>query len=201
MIRIHATVATASAVAALALLTACTGDDTVTTSPDTSAMGQTPTTAAAAEQAAPATTPQTTAPQAATVGDTITVHGYNDGEELAVKVVKWVDPAHPADDYFTPASGKRWVAAQFELTNTGTQVYADSPTNGAQVADSQGQRFATTFGDVTAGPSMTSDAQVPPGEKALGYIVFEVPQASKVVSVQFTMDSGFADETAQWTIS
>lgn len=90
---------------------------------------------------------------------------------------------------------------QFELTNTGTAVYSDSPSNGTQVADSDGQRFGPTFADVTAGPSMTSDAQVPPGEKALGYIVFEVPKASKIVTVQFTMNSGYADQTAQWKIS
>ncbi|GAA0939600.1 MULTISPECIES: hypothetical protein [Streptomyces violaceusniger group] len=39
------------------------------------------------------------------------------------------------------------------------------------------------------------------GDKALGWIVIEVPKASKVATLQFTMNSGFADETGQWKIS
>lgn len=186
-----------AAVAVLALATACTGEDTVTTAPDKAASqdGTQPSKAAESKPEAQAK------PKAAQVGDAITITGMEDGEKLSVKVRKWVDPAQPGDEFSAPETGNRWVAAQFELTNTGTKVYADSPGNGAQVADSEGQRFQSTFADVSAGPSMTSDAQVPAGEKALGYIVFEVPKASKVVSVQFAMNSGFADQTAQWKVS
>lgn len=35
------------------------------------------------------------------------------------------------------------------------------------------------------------------GGKTLGYLVFEVPKASKMSAVQFGMDSGFAD-TGEW---
>ncbi|MGW1201611.1 hypothetical protein [Streptomyces cyaneofuscatus] len=53
----------------------------------------------------------------------------------------------------------------------------DSPAIGAQVADADGQRFSSTFAEVANGPAMTSDANVPPGEKVLGWIVFEVTKA------------------------
>lgn len=140
------------------------------------------------------------ASQAATIGDTVTLKGNNDGEQLAVTIKQWADPAKSADQYTKPEDGKRWVAAQFELVNTGTAVYSDSPSNGTQVADDQGQQFQTTFGEVTAGPAMTSSAKVAPGAKVLGWIVYEVPQDSKITTVQFTMNSGFASQTGQWTI-
>ncbi|NEW70687.1 hypothetical protein [Streptomyces rhizosphaericus] len=85
----------------------------------------------------------------ARVGDTLTLSGQNDGEQLDVTVKKWLDPAKGADEFTTPGSGKRWVAVQLQLTNTGTT---------------------------------------------------EAPKASKVATLQFTMNSGFADEIGQWKI-
>ncbi|MFE9886864.1 DUF4352 domain-containing protein [Streptomyces scopuliridis] len=189
---------TIAAIAAGLLLTAtaCGGNDEITTKPKPAATAEAKATADE--------TPAEPAPSKATaakVGDTITLKGFEDGEQLDVTVTKWVDPAKGKDEFFTPEDGNRWVAAQFELVNTGTKVYADSPANGAQVADNEGQRFGTTIADVTAGPSMTSAAKVPPGEKALGWIVFELPKGSKVASIQFAMNSGMADQTGQWDIS
>jgi hypothetical protein len=189
--RTRTTTAALAAIAALTL-TACGPGSDVTTQPDKKAP--------AAE--APTTEATTEAPdkQTAAVGDSLTLKGNNDGEQLSVTLKKWADPAKSSDEFMQPQQGKRWVAAQFELVNTGTAVYDDSPANGAQVADADGQRFTTTFADITAGPSMASAVKLPKGEKALGWIVFEVPKASKIASVQFTMNSGFSNQTGQWTV-
>lgn len=136
----------------------------------------------------------------AKTGDTITLKGMEDGSQLDVTVVKVVDPAKSSDDFMTPGSGKRWIGVQFKLVNTGTKAYNDSPSNGAQVADADGQQFQATFGDITAGPSMSSSVKLTPGGKALGWIVFEAPAKSKVTQVQFAMDSGFSNQTGQWSI-
>jgi hypothetical protein len=139
--------------------------------------------------------------QAAKVGDTLALKGTEDGSKLDVTVKSVADPAQPADEYQEPGSGKRWVGAQFELVNTGSKAYDDAPSNGAQVVDNDGQRFEATIGDITAGPSMTTEAKIAPGGKALGWIVFEVPKDVKLSEVQFAMDSGFADQTGQWKIT
>ncbi|MFF4803427.1 DUF4352 domain-containing protein [Streptomyces sp. NPDC001351] len=140
-------------------------------------------------------------PDVAKIGDTISLKGTDDGSKLDVTVVKVVDPAKPADEFTQAGAGKRFVGVQFQLVNTGTAAYSDSPSNGAQVADRQGQQFESTFGDISAGPSMSSDVRLKPGAKALGWIVFEVPKASKVTTVHFAMDSGFADQTGEWKLS
>lgn len=189
--RIHTT--TALTAAALLALTACgVGEETVNTKPKTAASKD-----AATEET---TDKPAEKEKAAAVGDTLTLKGIEDGEQLDVTLKRWLPTAKPATEFDIPQDGKRWAAAQFELVNTGSKVYADSPQNGAKAADSQGQRFDSWFGEISAGPAMSSDVSLPKGEKALGWIVFEVPKDSKIVSVQFGMNSGFSDQTGQWAV-
>ena len=133
------------------------------------------------------------------VGDTLSLAGVNSGEKLDVTVVKIVDPAR-AGQYETPSAGNRFVAVQFKLKNTGTAVYKDSPSNGATVIDKDGQRFSESFNDSTAGPSFPASVTISPGKTALGFITFEVPRASRIVGVQFAMDSGFSDDVGEWQV-
>jgi hypothetical protein len=175
--------AAAIAVGALAL-TACGTGSTVVDKPK----------AATSAKAAP------TKAKTATVGDTITLKGSDKGSKLDVTVTKIADPAKAGNEFTTPGAGKRFVGVQFQLVNTGTTAYRDSPSNGTGIGDTQGQQFQATIADITAGPSMSSDLHLKPGARALGWIVYEVPKASKAATVQFTMDSGFADQTGEWKL-
>lgn len=189
--RIH--VIAALTTAGLLALTACsTTDDSVNTTPK-----KTPSKTATKEKK---TSDKPAKEKTASVGDTLTLKGIDAGEQLDVTLRKWLPTAEPADEFDVPQGGKRWAAAQFELVNTGSKVYADSPGNGAKAADGEGQRFDSWFGEIKAGPGMSSDVNLPKGEKALGWVVFEVPKASKIVSVQFGMNSGFAAQTGQWSV-
>lgn len=190
--RIRLVAVTAAAVGALTV-TSCNSGSTVVDKPKAKASAK------AKSNKKPAAKKSTAAPEAAKVGDTIALKG-NDGSKLDVTVVKVVDPAKSSDEFTTPESGNRFVGVQFRLVNTGSKAYSDSPSNGAQIADSQGQQFESTFADITAGPSMSSDVKLRPGAKALGWIVFEVPKGSKAAIVQFTMDSGFAEQTGEWKL-
>ncbi|MFD6903664.1 DUF4352 domain-containing protein [Streptomyces sp. NPDC060077] len=190
--RIRIAAAAAAALGALTL-TACDTGSTVVDEPKENAT-------APADSGEGATKKTSDAPEVAKVGDTLTLEGFEEGSKLDVTVVKVADPAKSADEFMEPASGKRFVGVQFQLVNTGEAAYSDSPSNGAQIADSEGQQFDATIGDITAGPSMASSLKLKPGAKGLGWIVFEVPEAAKVDTVQFTMDSGFADKTGEWKL-
>ncbi|WP_250402233.1 DUF4352 domain-containing protein [Streptomyces cellostaticus] len=195
--RTIATIITAS----LLTLTACNAaDDTVNTTPKKTAPKDAAHKDADSKDSDSEQADKPEEKKTAAIGDTLTVHGFSHNEQLDVTLKKWLPTAEPSNEYEVPQDGKRWAAAQFELVNTGSKVYSDSPSNGAQVADSKGQRFHSWFGDITAGPSMSSEVRLPKGEKALGWIVFEVPKNSKLVSIQFGMNSGFSDETGQWTV-
>ncbi|WP_246113589.1 DUF4352 domain-containing protein [Streptomyces montanus] len=135
------------------------------------------------------------------MGDTLNLTGIEEDEKVAVTVVKVVDPAQPEDEFSSPDSGKRFVAVQFRLKNIGTQVYDDSPDNGANVRDAQGQQFSPTLGETAAGPGFGGSVTLTPGDTALGFIVFEVPTDSKITRIQFGLASGFARNIGQWTVS
>ncbi|MCX4972573.1 DUF4352 domain-containing protein [Streptomyces sp. NBC_00620] len=177
-------------------LTGCSGnDDSVTTKPEPKA---TSSKTGSDKSEAPQEPAQE---EPARIGDTITLAGMDDGSELKVTILKYVDPAKPADpEIFGPEGGKKWAAARFQLVNTGKSTYPDSPSNGAKIADTGGQRFDSTIGDITTGPAMTSDLSLPVGEKAVGWMVWEVPASSKAATIQWAMDSGFADEVGQWNV-
>jgi hypothetical protein len=195
----HARIRTAAAVAAAVgalTLAACNTGSTVVDKPKDNAAAS----AASGKDTAKEKSDAPEAAKVAKVGDTLTLEGFEEGSELDVTVVKVADPAKSADEFMQPASGKRLVGVQFQIVNTGEVAYSDSPSNGAQVADSEGQQFSATFGDITAGPSMASSLKLKPGAKGLGWIVFEVPEAAKVDTVQFAMDSGFADKTGEWKL-
>lgn len=175
---------------------------TTTSAPSSAPAAATPAAHSSAGSSA-STSPATSAAPAAPakIGGTISLTGMRGDEKLAVTLVKVADPAKGADEFSGPSDGKRWVAVQIRITNTATTAYSDSPTNGAKLVDTQGQRYSVTFGDTTLGQAMDSGVKLAPGDSALGVILFEVPTGQKLATFQFALDSGFADQTGQWQLS
>ncbi|MFC8202152.1 DUF4352 domain-containing protein [Streptomyces sp. NPDC057298] len=177
----------------------CSGDKTVTTAPDSSRATSAPAEAAPSSEA-PSPSPTPTRSSAAAVGETLNLTGNESSEALAVTVVKVVDPAAAENEYSTPAPGKRFVAVQFRLENTGSEVYSDAPSNGARLVDTEGQQFEATYQGTSVGPGFPGSVTIAPGDTGLGFIAFEVPANSATSKVQFTMNSGFSANTGQWDI-
>ncbi|AVZ70995.1 hypothetical protein SLUN_00675 [Streptomyces lunaelactis] len=180
----------------LAAAVACSGDEKVTTTPASTPAQESP----ATERPSAAQSPTPSRAPSATVGNTLDLTGTGNGEKLAVTVVRVVDPAGAKNEFSSPEAGMRFVAVQFRLKNTGTAVYKDSPSNGAKVVDTQGQQFDATFEETTAGPNFPGSVTIGPGDTGLGFIIFEVPKASKIAKVQFAMNSGYSTDTGQWNV-
>ena len=161
-----------------------------------------------ATSSAPVTTsPEPAAPSAtvkatAKLGGAISLNGIMPGTKAVVTAIKVVDPTTSTDGFDTPGPGNRYVAVQFQIQNTGTLAYNDVPANSAKVLDASGHQFeAPTVTSTSAGPLFpTNGIALRPGQKAVGYIVFEVPTKSKVAKLQFILDSGYAFESGQWTV-
>ncbi len=190
---------TAAVVIALAATATACNSDGVDAKP-----GDSPSAAQSSDVVAPAPKPDKggdkgTTGGALTVGGTATVKAKN-GAQVAVTLKNWVDPAQSNNKFMTPKPGKRWVAAQLEIVNTGTTAYDDSPANGVKVLDEQNQTFTHSIGETTSGPNMPASVKLAAGEKALGYVVVSVPESAKPKTVTFTPDSGFGKDTAQWAV-
>lgn len=186
---------TRTLIAALAasglLLTACDPTSTVnTTAANTAGSSGAK---AAASSAAPAA-------KKAGLGDTITVTDPS-GVGLAVTLVKVDASASSTDEFSTPSSGNEYYAAQFQIKNTASAAWSDSPSNCVVVKDGKGQTFQSTIvTSISSGPLMTDSANIASGDTTLGWIVFEVPKGDKITTVQFTPLSGMGSDTAQWSL-
>ncbi|MFB4275721.1 DUF4352 domain-containing protein [Nonomuraea sp. MTCD27] len=148
------------------------------------------------EQSEPAQQEQLTA----TVGGSITLEGMDPGLKMQVTVTRVVDPA-TGDQFSKPQTGNRLVAVELTLANAGDAVYSDSPTNGAMLIDGEGQQYRTTFRTVQEGQSFGGSATINKGDSRKGVIVFEVPEGAKLAKLQFGLDSGFAKQKGEWTLS
>ncbi|MEV7523573.1 DUF4352 domain-containing protein [Streptomyces sp. NPDC091371] len=137
--------------------------------------------------------------QAVPLGTTVTLTGVKSGEQVDVTALKVVDPAASAVEFFTPDPGNRYVSVQFRLKNTGTVAYKDSPVNGATLVDTAGQQFdADVVAKTTAGPRLPVSLTITPGNTALGYLTFQLPDGSEPAIVQFSLNSGFSDDVGEW---
>ncbi|MFI9722539.1 DUF4352 domain-containing protein [Streptomyces sp. NPDC052396] len=134
------------------------------------------------------------------VGGSLTLKGNKPGEQLSVTLKNFADPAKASNKFLTPTAGKRWVAAQFELVNTGTAAYSDSPALGAKLIDTQGQSFTFSMAEIAEGPTFPGSVKLGVGDKSEGWVVFSVPENTKPAKVQYTPDSGFAKDTAEWNL-
>lgn len=164
---------------------------------------------AAAEDAATETTetvePEPTPepppePEVASFGDSITLAGQEDGESIRVKLLRVLDPA-PLGEFDTADPGTRVVGIEIQLANEGTTTYSDSPGNGAKVISKGDRQFDTTI--LVGGPCSSdfgSSAKISPGGKRRGCIPFEVSKGVKLKTFQFTLASGFGDETAEFDL-
>ncbi|MEW1911740.1 DUF4352 domain-containing protein [Kitasatospora sp. NPDC085895] len=136
----------------------------------------------------------------AKVGDTIALKGFEKTTTADVTVVKVVDNAEGEDEFSKPADGKRFVSVQFRIKPTG-KAYSDAPANSAKLLDAQGQSFTTSLYDTKAGQGFSGSVNIAPGESGLGFLTFEVPKDAVLDKVQFTLDSGMADQTGQWKLA
>jgi len=185
----------AAAVLALAGATAACSSNTVSTAPANTATTQ----AAAAHSTAPVAAATTSAPQKkAHLGDTVNIGGRD--TSLAVTLVKIVDPAQGSDEFTKPDAGKHFVAVQIRVVNKGQKVYSDDPAADVKVKNAVGETMSIAFATTTAGADMPNSVDLTPGDTALGFVDFQVPDGQKIAQVQYALLSFGGDSVAQWTI-
>ncbi|MFC9970587.1 serine/threonine-protein kinase [Spirillospora sp. NPDC127200] len=138
----------------------------------------------------------------AKVGDTLTLKGTVDSRlRIAATVTKVVQDAESSG---FPLEGQRLVAVRVAFKNVGDVVYRDAPINGAHLIDDRGNQYsANSAVSVTAGGSVAGGLlTLTPGSGHSGYFVFPVPKGTRAAAkFQFALDSGSADDVAEWRFS
>lgn len=154
-------------------------------------------------QPEPASTPTPTAtpagPEVADVGDAIQVSD-SDGNYFTVKLVRIIDPV-ATGEWEEPESGFRYVGARMRITNGGSDVYDDSPSNGMQMIYGSDDEQADSEITVDSNCKEPGSVKLRPGASRTFCVSFQIPKGDDVTGLQFTPDSGFADDTAEWEVS
>ena len=135
----------------------------------------------------------------ARIGSAIVLGGTDNGERMKVKVLAVQDPFVPTGEFATqPEAGTRYVAVKLALTNIGSAVYNDSPSNGSALIDTADQQWTDT-----AFESMEPDLGSPTiaqGDRRVGWMTLVVSKAARLKKFQFTLDSGFGPEAGEWLL-
>ncbi|WP_407838780.1 DUF4352 domain-containing protein [Streptomyces sp. DSM 116496] len=119
----------------------------------------------------------------ARVGDSVRVRGREVGRHLQVVLGAYVDPAVSVEKNFAPAAGKRWVAASMSFVNVGGASYGALGRMWA--LDGAGQRHPVVpTGELTTGKPLVFDS-LAVGERAEGWVVFEIPENARIVRLQY----------------
>ncbi|MCX4778937.1 DUF4352 domain-containing protein [Streptomyces sp. NBC_01264] len=117
------------------------------------------------------------------VGDSVRVRGREVGRHLQVVLGAYVDPAVSVEKNFAPAAGKRWVAASMSFVNVGGASYGALGRMWA--LDGAGQRHPVVpTGELTTGKPLVFDS-LSVGERAEGWVVFEIPETARIVRLQY----------------
>ncbi|MFF3861733.1 hypothetical protein [Streptomyces sp. NPDC002209] len=133
--------------------------------------------AAAAPGAVPA------AAKDAHVGDSVRVRGRQVGRHLQAVLTAYVDPAVSVEKNYAPPAGKRWVAASMSFVNVGGASYGALGRMWAY--DSAGGRHPVVpTGELTTGKPLVFDS-LAVGERAEGWVVFEIPEKARIVRLQY----------------
>lgn len=138
--------------------------------------------------------------QQARVGDPLTLTGAG-GLSMAVTVDQVMDPLQVGEDDQAD-SGQRYVGVQITLKNVGSVAYSDSPSNGATLLSNTNEQAQSEV--VSGGPCSNdfgSSANIASGDTQQGCLAFELPTGETPSTFQFTLNSGFADQTGQWSLA
>jgi Domain of unknown function (DUF4352) len=146
-------------------------------------------------------TEQSAPQESAHVGDPITVTDM-DGGSMSAKVKKVVDPLPVGEYDETMEPGHHFVGVYMSIRNNGDSTLDECPDNNATLLLSTDEQVDTT--SVSGGPagdsSFSCEVKLLPGARRQGWLAFEVKDGAKVSGMQFTPDSGFGDDTAEWKL-
>jgi hypothetical protein len=157
------------------------------------------------------------------IGDSVTLHGF-DGLKMKVTVMSIdteVFETQPCEEFQKFGDididfdidrlretcenvTAPYIGVTVALRNVGRRTYSDAPSNGADLRLKNGKRAKNTIlVDGECDSSWASSTTIRPGRKQIGCIPFEKPDQGSATPTRFdfTLNSGFADETGHWHLT
>jgi hypothetical protein len=144
------------------------------------------------------TGPISTTPTSVLIGTPVVIHDFT-GDQLSVTVSQVIDPATAADGSGLPSAGTRFVAIEMNLTDvTGGSISGDANYS-TTVVGTDGTTYTADFGGVAECANFTFGIfQLEGTDSVSGCVVFQLPTAVGVASVNFSLAPGYLD-SGEWT--
>jgi len=149
-----------------------------------------------------ATTPKpAVTPSLAQVGSTLDFDDTS-GNPYSVQLVRMIDPARGSDQLTTPIRGNRFVAALFKITNTGRRRITDDANADASITGANAQNFLSDPDSVAECTNFESGVyQLAPKMSQTGCVVFQLPSALKVSTVEWSPGGRYIPGFQAWSLS
>lgn len=121
---------------------------------------------------------ETEQPREFAIGDSVELGDYK-------MVVHGAQPLQPTNEFSKPAAGNVWIAVDVELTNLSDKATSMSTLMQFEVQDSANKAYDVAI----TGENLPSlDGEAPPGGSRRGTLVFEVPETSTGLRLNFAGD-------------
>jgi Domain of unknown function (DUF4352) len=138
----------------------------------------------------------------ARLGSAIKLAGIDSGEQVTITPVRVINSAASSDPLFAPPAGERYYTVQFHFDNTGRVPYSPTPEFEATVIDTAGKSYTgDTLVTVRGCPLLPDNASIAPGASITGCVPFDVPSGATIKDITYTLDTGLAPQTGQWTVA
>lgn len=129
------------------------------------------------------------------VGQSRTIKDSN-GNSVRISLLK-INTNLSGGAYSTPAAGNKFYGLFVRVSNLSGARLDDCAGNDGTLASKAGDNYDVAFTE--AKPALTC-FKLLPHRVAQGWVVFETPRASHPAYFDWTMDSGFADQTADFKL-
>jgi hypothetical protein len=123
------------------------------------------------------------------------------GISYRVTLVKVIDPARGADQFSTPASGKRLVGLVFRIKGVTGSPQGEDANNDAVLVGANGRDYQADLNGIAGYANFDDGAiHVTPGQTVTGAVAFQVPASVTVSTAQWTALSGFGP-MVEWNVT
>lgn len=141
--------------------------------------------------------PDTTTLAPVAIGSPQSVHDFT-GDTLTITVSSIVDPATAGADSGQADPGYRFVAVEMSLSNPASSEIDGDANYSLRVIGSDGQTYTADYGTVAECTNFSYGSfALSASGTANGCVVFQLPTAVSVKSLEFTLATGYLD-TAVW---
>lgn len=124
----------------------------------------------------------------------------NSGHTYRVTLVKIIDPAQGANQFYTAAAGKRLVGAVFTITAVQGTPQDEDANLDATMVGGNGQSYTADFAQIAGYTNFSyGTIKVSQGQSVTGAVTFQIPTGVQVTRVQWT-GGAFGNNAVTWNL-